>query len=125
MCALGQKRTSEYVGIMSALPPKADINGALCDVRHKQTFFFKPGYLAAGQCRTEQGAHIVGELVVCLLMPPELSRDAQLTPPCWQAARKNATLRATWGPISARSDLSFWPNSARMIIGKKTKSTKK
>src|SRR6516225_9929044 len=33
MCALGQKRTSAHVRVMSALPPKADIDGACRDVR--------------------------------------------------------------------------------------------
>jgi hypothetical protein len=43
--------------------------------------------------------------------------DSQLTPPCRQAARKKATLRVTCGPISARSGLSFSPNSARISNG--------
>jgi len=33
MSALGQKRTSEHVQSMSALPPKADIGTQPCDVR--------------------------------------------------------------------------------------------
>src|SRR5262249_30645270 len=51
-------------------------------------------------------------------------RRAQVTPPCRQAARKKATLRATCGPISARSCLSFSPNKARRTSGNKTKSWK-
>jgi multidrug efflux pump subunit AcrA (membrane-fusion protein) len=46
----------------------------------------------------------------------------QMTPPCWQAARKIATLRLACGPISARSCLSFSPNNARIANGKITKS---
>jgi len=33
MSALGQKRTSHWVGVMSALPPKADITAQQLDVR--------------------------------------------------------------------------------------------
>jgi hypothetical protein len=33
MSALGQKRTSHLVGVMSALPPKADINRRQLDIR--------------------------------------------------------------------------------------------
>src|SRR6516164_6180461 len=33
MSALGQKRTSEQIGVMSALPPKADIDRVCRDVR--------------------------------------------------------------------------------------------
>jgi len=33
MSALGQKRTSERIFVMSALPPKADIGTQSCDVR--------------------------------------------------------------------------------------------
>jgi hypothetical protein len=33
MSALGQKRTSRHVGVMSALPPKADIRQGNRDVR--------------------------------------------------------------------------------------------
>jgi hypothetical protein len=33
MSALGQKQTSEDVKAMSALPPKADMDGHACDVR--------------------------------------------------------------------------------------------
>lgn len=52
----------------------------------------------------------------------EWQRQIKLTPSFRQAARKKATVRTTWGRNSARSDLSFSPNSARMISGLKTKS---
>src|SRR6202044_3534606 len=55
----------------------------------------------------------------------ERRRDAaQGTPPLRQAARKNATLRATSGSTSARRSLSFSPNKARARIGQTTKSRK-
>jgi hypothetical protein len=33
MSAMGQKQTLEHVRVMSALPPKADMDSAACDVR--------------------------------------------------------------------------------------------
>ena len=48
--------------------------------------------------------------------------ESQLTPPRRQAARKNATLRATYRPISACSVLGFTSNSARSRKGTTARS---
>jgi hypothetical protein len=43
-----------------------------------------------------------------LKTPAQLVTSALMTLLCWQAARKEATLRATWGPISARSNVNLF-----------------
>jgi hypothetical protein len=48
--------------------------------------------------------------------------ESQLTPPRRQAAKKNATLRATCAPISACSVLAFTSNSARSRQGTTARS---
>src|SRR6516165_1984329 len=56
--------------------------------------------------------------------PGAATLATQMTPPCRQAARKNATLPLTCGAISARSSLSCSPNNARIARGNTTKSWK-
>jgi hypothetical protein len=68
---------------------------------------------------SRQFAQFISGLSAGERMRPEPTDDAQSTPSFRHAARNKATRLATWKPISARSDLSFSPNSARMIIGLK------
>jgi len=45
MSALGQKQTSEHVHVMSALPPKADMDQSGCDVRFVPKADIRPGQM--------------------------------------------------------------------------------
>src|SRR6516225_12395840 len=63
MSALGQKQTSEYVRSMSALPPKADIAGAMWNVRfvrRVQPVDATPSNLARGGGVRWRGLHGYG-----------------------------------------------------------------
>jgi len=42
---LGQKQTSEHVHVMSALPPKADMDQSGCDVRFVPKADIRPGQM--------------------------------------------------------------------------------
>jgi hypothetical protein len=48
MSALGQKQTSRWLRVMSALPPKADITGRRLDVRRSARYSASGVGLAAG-----------------------------------------------------------------------------
>src|SRR6516164_8476760 len=88
MSALGHKRTSEHVRVMSALPPKADI------VQHDPDVYFVPKADIAPGCGISLLLNSLLAAMAASIASPRRSTIASIVP----LSMMNGGARRTWSP---------------------------